>query len=257
MNNRLFEWEGEQVDRALDGNLQIIQRQRGYRFSIDALLLAHFVMLQAGADVIDLGTGSGIVAMILARRPDLGRILGIEIQEQLVSIARRNVLLNNLTGKVEISPGDVRFPGSFCLPRSFDAAVFNPPYRRMLSGRINPDLEKAAARHEVFGTVENFVNAAAYALRPGGRMFAIYPSTRMAELIVRMRSALIEPKRLRLVFSRDGAAAVFVLMEGAKGGGEGLDVQPPLFIYQAKGGYTAEMNGIFRDLASFESPGDG
>jgi len=257
MSDNIFQQEGEKIDPILAGRLRIIQRERGYRFSIDALLLSHFVKLQAGDDLIELGTGSGIVAVILAQRPGLGRVLGIEIQAGLVAIARRNVSLNGLTGRIEISRGDVRSPESLCLPQSFSAAVFNPPYRRLHTGRINPDSEKAAARHEVFGTVENFISAAAYALRPGGRMYAIYPSTRMAELIVRMRSFRIEPKRLRLVYSRPGAAAVFVLVEGSKGGGEGLDVLPPLFIYKARGEYTAEMNEIFRNLASFESPDAG
>jgi tRNA1Val (adenine37-N6)-methyltransferase len=249
--------DGEKIDLILDGRLRIIQRERGYRFSIDALLLAHFVRLQDGDDLIELGTGSGIIAIIMAQLPDLGRIWGVELQEELFSIAARNVVFNGLAGRVEIRRGDVRFPESLCLPQSFSAAIFNPPYRRMYSGRINPDLEKAAARHEVFGTGEDFISAAAYALRQGGRMFAIYPSTRMAELIEKMRRHGIEPKRLRLVFSRTGASAVFALVEGAKGGGEGLDVLPPLCIYEAKGEYTVEMKEIFRCLSSFGSPGDG
>lgn len=255
MSGNSFKPEGEKIDPILAGRLQIIQRERGYRFSIDALLLAHFVKLQTGDDVIELGTGSGIVALILAQRPGTGRILGIEIQEQLVSTARRNVSLNGLADRVEIRRGDVRFPESICLPRAFSVALFNPPYRRMHSGRINPDSEKAAARHEIFGTVENFIIAAAYALRPGGRMYAIYPATRMAELVTRMRASRIESKRLQLVYSRPGAKAVFVLAEGTRGGKEGLDVLPPLFIYEARGGYTAAINEIFRDLASVESPG--
>ncbi|MCK9362349.1 MAG: methyltransferase [Syntrophales bacterium] len=257
MSGNFLQREGEKIDRILAGRLRIIQKERGYRFSIDALLLAHFVNLNAGDDLIELGTGSGIVALILAQHPGLGRVLGIEIQEQLVAIARSNVSLNGLTDRVEIRQADVRFPESLCRPQAFSVAVFNPPYRRMRSGRLNPDAEKAAARHEVFGTVKDFIAAAAYALRPGGRMFAIYPATRMVELIARMRSFRIEPRRLRLVYSRTGVAAVFVLVEGTKGGGESLDVLPPLLIYEAKGEYTAAMNDIFKDLAAFESPGAG
>jgi tRNA1Val (adenine37-N6)-methyltransferase len=257
MNDQLSLREGERSDRILDGRLRIIQRVRGYRFSVDALLLANFARLQGGDDLIELGTGSGIISIILAQRQELGRIWGVEIQQQLFSIAARNVVLNGLAGRVEIRRGDVRFPESICPPQSFSAVVFNPPYRRMHSGRINPDSEKAAARHEVFGTVEDFINTAAYALRPGGAMFAIYPSTRMTELIEKMRRHRIEPKRLRLIFSRTGASAVFVLVEGTTGGGEGLDVLPPLYIYEAKGEYTGEMKEIFRCLSSFGVPGDG
>jgi len=257
MSGNLSQREGETIDRILAGRLRIVQKERGYRFSIDALLLAHFVTLQAGDELIELGTGSGIVALILAQHPGLTRVLGIEIQKQLVEIARTNVFLNGLTDRVEIRQADVRFPESLCPPQAFSVAAFNPPYRRMRSGRLNPDAEKAAARHEVFGTVENFIGAAAYALRPGGRMFAIYPATRMVELIARMRSSRIEPRRLRLVHSRTGAPAVFVLAEGAKGGGEGLNILPPLFIYESEREYTAEMKNIFSDLAAFELPGAG
>jgi len=249
--------DDEKIDSILDGKLRIIQRQRGYRFSIDALLLAHFVALQDGDTVIELGTGSGIISVILAQRPNPVRILGVEIQEGLFSIAVRNISLNSLDDRVEIIRGDVRQPASFCAPQSFSVAVFNPPYRRIRSGRINPDSEKAAARHEIFGTAGDFVDAAARALRTGGRMYAIYPSTRMVELIWKMKSARMEPKKLRPVYSRQGSPAVFVLVEGVKEGGEELEMMPPLVIYDEKGEYTGEMREIFRCLSSSEFPGGG
>jgi len=239
---------GETIDEILGGRLRIIQKKSGYRFSIDALLLAHFVVLREGADCIELGTGSGIVALILADRYHCRRVLGIDIQEELVSMARRSVEMNNLAGCMEIRRGDVRHPESICAPMSFDAAVFNPPYRRLRSGRMNPDSAKAIARHEVTGTLGDFLAAAAHALRDGGRVTAIYPAKRMAEMISRMRSCQIEPKRMRIVHSRPGGMGAFLLMEGVKGGGEELAVLPPLFIYAEGGAYSAEMAAIFQDL---------
>ena len=247
----------ETVDGILAGRLRIIQRKRGYRFSLDALLIAHFADLRNGDDLIDLGTGSGIIALILAQRFRCGRVLGIEIQDELVAIAKRNVVLNGLAGRIEIRRGDVRCPETLCGPQSFSAAVFNPPYRRLRSGRTNSDPEKAVARHEIEGTVADFLAAAVYALRPEGRVYAIYPAVRMAELISRMRECRIEPKRLRLVHSRLDGEGEFVLVEGVKGGREGLNVAPPLFIYQDARGYTPEMTEIFRDLSAFPARGGG
>jgi tRNA1Val (adenine37-N6)-methyltransferase len=257
MDTDILLQEGEKIDFILEGRLGIIQRERGYRFSIDALLLADFVRPHEGDDLIDMGTGSGIIAAILAKRVRRGRILGIEIQQRLVSVARRNVQLNHLSDRIEVIQADIRFPESFCRPESFSIAVFNPPYRRLHSGRVNPDPEKAAARHEIFGTAADFIAAASYALRLEGHMYAIYPSTKAVYLLAQMRSSHIEPKKLCMVYSGPGTSASFVLVDGVKGGKEELNVLPPFFIYNKKGGYTREMGRIFRGLASFESHGDG
>ncbi len=255
MDRELNPRDGETVDEILGGRLRMIQKKRGYRFSLDALLLAHFAALQEGDDLIDLGTGGGIIALVLAKRVRCGRVLGIDIQAELVAIAKRNVVLNGLAGQIEIRRGDVRRPEFLCEPQSFSAAVFNPPYRRLRSGRMNPDSEKAVARHEIAGTVEDFLAAAVYALRPEGRVYAIYPATRMVQLLARMRDFRIEPKRLRLVHSRPGGSGTFVLVEGVKEGREGLKVLMPLFIHEEQGGYTSEMTEIFRALSAFPARG--
>ena len=257
MDANLLDPTAETVDGILVDRLRIIQKKRGYRFSLDALLIAHFADLRNGDDLIDLGTGSGIIALILAQRFRCGRVLGIEIQDELVAIAKRNVVLNGLAGRLEIIRGDVRCPETLCEPQSFSAAVFNPPYRRLRSGRMNSDPEKAVARHEIEGTIADFLAAAAYALRQEGRVYAIYPAVRMVELISRMRECRIEPKRLQLVHSRFDDGGEFVLAEGVKGGREGLNVAPPLFIYQDAGGYTPEMEEILRDLSAFPARGGG
>jgi tRNA1Val (adenine37-N6)-methyltransferase len=248
---------GETIDEILGGRLRIIQKRSGYRFSVDALLLAHFVVLREGEDCIELGTGSGIVALILAHRHRCRKVLAIDIQEELASMARRSAEMNNLAGSIEIRRGDVCDPESICAPMSFDAAVFNPPYRRLRSGRMNPDPAKAIARHELAGTLGDFLAAAAHALRDGGRVYAIYPAKRMAEMISRMRSCRIEPKRMRIVHSRPGGIGEFLLVEGVKGGGEELAVLPPLFIYGEGRAYSAEMAAIFRDLSAFPAAGVG
>jgi tRNA1Val (adenine37-N6)-methyltransferase len=248
--------EEETIDKILGGRLRVIQKKAGYRASVDALLLSHFVVLGEGERCVELGTGSGIIALILALRHRCRRLLGIEIQEELVAMATRSVALNGLAGSVEIRRGDVRYPESIDDPGSFDVAVFNPPYRRLRSGRLNRDSGKALARHEIAGTVGDFLGAAAHLLRHGGRSYAIYPARRMVEFLSRMRACRIEPKRMQLVHSRRGGIGQFILVEGVKGGREQLIVMPPLFIHKEEGGYTEEMEAIFRALSAVPA-GDG
>ena len=256
-NLSVYRKDGESLDRLLDGRLKVLQPSRGYRFSIDALLLASFFRERPGDRILEIGPGCGIISLILAHRSATVRITGIEIQEDLVALAKRNVVLNDRDGQIQICRGDVRRPEFICEPQSFTAAVFNPPYRSLRSGRMNPDPEKAVARHEIAGTAADFLAAAVFALRPEGRVYAIYTATRMVQLLARMRDVRIEPKRLRLVHSRPGDSGAFVLVEGVKAGREGLKVLPPFFIHEEEGGYTSEMTEIFRALSAFPARGGG
>ncbi len=249
--------EGETLDDILGGKISILQKKKGYRFSLDALLLAHFVRLKRGDHVIDLGTGSGVVAIITARRKECGRIVGVDIQEDLVDMARRNVEINALVDKVDILRGDARNIDSLFNPQSFHAIIFNPPYRKLKSGRINPDNQKSVARHEIKGTLHDFLKAAGYVLKKSGRVSIIYPATRMVELLTSMRIAGVEPKRLRMVHSHSALRGEFVLAEGVKGGREELEILPPLFIYDENGNYTEAMTGIFRELSDLATTSAG
>ncbi|MDO8785419.1 MAG: methyltransferase [Syntrophales bacterium] len=243
--------EGETVDGILGGELRIIQKEKGYRFSLDALLLAHFVRLQEGEDVLDMGAGSGIISLILSRRWACGKIVGVEIQAELVEMARRSVGINNLEDKVSICLGDIRKRETLFAPRSFDVALFNPPYRKLNSGRINPDYQKAVARHELEGSFKDFLMAAEYVLKKAGRVYTIYPATRMVELLFQMRTACVEPKRLRLIHSKSVSRGEFILVEGIKGAGEELEILPPLVIYEEDGRYSEAMNCLLKDVSDF------
>jgi tRNA1Val (adenine37-N6)-methyltransferase len=240
----------ETLDEIAGGKLKVLQKTRGYRFSIDSLLLSHFVRLRPGDSILEMGAGSGVVSLILAGRCAGIKIVGIEIQDELVEMAKRSVVLNGLAEVIEIRKGDARDVKKLFPTVSFDAVVSNPPYRKVNSGRINPVREKALARHEIAGTVGDFLRAAGLVLNPSGRFYVIYPATRMAELIYSMRNAGIEPKRLRVVYSSYGGSGKFALVEGVKEGGEELEVMPSLFIYEKKGGYTEEMANIFKELSS-------
>ena len=253
--DRLCIEEGESADDILNGRFKVIQRKKGYRFSVDALLLAHFVPPGKACRILDLGTGSGVIPLLLIHRRPGSRIVGIDIQKDMVDMARRTLALNCIDDGIEIREGDVRRIEDDVNPGSFDIACANPPYRRIFSGRINPDGEKARAKHEIFGTLNDFLRAAAYALKPGGKAYLIYPARRLAELIQQFRQQDIEPKRCRIVYSHPESKGEFILMEGSAGGREELLVEPPLFIRDGHGHYSAAMVALFSALAA--SPGAG
>ncbi len=240
----------ETVESLFGGRLKILQKEKGYRYTIDSILLAHFVELKGDDRLLELGAGSGVISLVLSFRSPTLQATGIEIQEDLVGMAGRSVQLNGMEGRVEILHGDIRKADDLLEARSYDIAVFNPPYRKMGSGRMNPQTEKALARHEIAGSLADFLRAAAHALKPGGRVCLIYPCLRMVEAIHQMRSKKLEPKRLRMVHSRPGSRGDFILMEGLKGGGEELSVLPPLFIREKDGGYSEELEDLFRDLSA-------
>lgn len=243
--------EGETVDELLGGRIRIFQKEKGYRFSMDALLLAHFIYLKKGDIIIDLGTGSGVIAIIMARRKECGKVFGVDIQEELVDMAKRSVQLNNLRDKIAIHQGDIRNIEAFFDSKSFNVAVFNPPYRKLKSGRINPSDQKSIARHEIRAKLQDFLKATVYILKKSGRAYIIYPATRMVELLSSMRISGIEPKRMQIVHSHDASRGEFVLVEGIKSGREELEVMPPLFIYSEGGKYTEAMTNIFREISEF------
>ncbi|MFW5635692.1 MAG: tRNA1(Val) (adenine(37)-N6)-methyltransferase [Thermodesulfobacteriota bacterium] len=237
------------ADTFFEGRIRVRQHRRGYRFSIDSVLLAdHAAGCRAGA-VLDLGAGCGIIPLILAYRNPEARILGVEIQRDLARIARDNVARNRLAERITILQRDFR-----TLERSdsnlagvlpADLVVSNPPYRRVRSGRMNPDPRKAVARHEIAAELRDVVSAARRMLEISGRFLVVHLAERTADLLCEMRTAGIEPKFLRMIHSRVGEPAQRILAEGKKGGRPGLRIAPPLVIYQPDGEYTPEVNRMF------------
>ena len=239
----------ETIDEILGGALILRQTRRGYRFNLDSLILAHFVFVRPGSVNLDLGCGNGIIALVLAKRFDRTHWHGLELQAGPAELARRNAETNGLDGRVQIEEGDARNFKKIYKPHFFDNIVFNPPYRRLSSGRMNPSGEKAIARHEVAGSLADFLTAARYALKPAGRVFAIYPTTRLVEMVSLFRKNAIEPKRMKLVFSDTVSAAEFVLLEGRGSGREELKVEPSLYIYEEQKKYTPAMRELLTGLA--------
>ncbi|UCC66517.1 MAG: tRNA1(Val) (adenine(37)-N6)-methyltransferase [Deltaproteobacteria bacterium] len=238
----------ETLDSLFGGKIKVIQERDGYRFSLDALLLAGFIWMRKGERVIDLGTGVGIIPLILGTRGEgVEEIVGVEIQDKLAGLAKRNALLNRLEDLITIYQRDIIGLNDVFPPNSFDVVVTNPPYYRVSSGRINPLSQKAIARHEVTCTMDDLLQVARYLLKEGGRIFAIFPAHRSVTLLSLLRDATLEPKKLRWVYSREGEEAKFILAEAHKGGREGVEVLPPLFIYSDKGKHTLEIEKLYSD----------
>lgn len=240
----------ETIDELSIGSLKLIQAQQGYRFSLDPVLLTRFVAVRTGERVVDLGTGSGVIPLLLAKLSAAEELVGVELQPGLAERAQRNVELNDLQQRVRILEGDLRRIRELVPAGSADLVVANPPYRQVGSGRISPADERAAARHELAGGLTDFVAAAGWLLNNGGRFALIYLAERLPELFGEMSAAGIEPKRLRLVHPKQGEAARMVLVEGCKTGRPGLLVESPLYIYRGEGrDYTEEVLAMYRGPA--------
>ena len=217
----------ETIDSFLNGKLQIIQSRHGYRFSVDALLLAEFVSVKREDVVVDLGAGCGIISLFLAVKSEVGFIVGIELQAELASQAKRNIVFNKLEKKIAIIQGDLRhLPMG---PGFAHIVVCNPPYRRQKSGRINPDFSKAIARHELSAKLDDILVAGKALLKPGGRLALIYPVNRLTEIFAKMRTQEVEPKRLQIVFPNSYSHAKLAMIEGRLQGKSGLKILPPIF----------------------------
>jgi tRNA1Val (adenine37-N6)-methyltransferase len=220
----------ETLDPFLNGALQILQKKKGYRFSIDALLLSQFIHLRKNEKAIDLGTGCGILPLLLSKTTKAHSFVGIEIQKGLVNLARKNAALNYLEERITILRHDFKKLSEVFLPGSFDVVFSNPPYRKYLTGRVNPSLEKAIARHEIKGTLKDLIRIASYLLPAKGRCYLIYSPSRAIDLLIALRHHQLEPKRLLFVHPRIGEPAKFILTESVKNAGEELKIMEPLIL---------------------------
>lgn len=233
-------------DTFFDGRLTVTQTREGYRFSLDAILLAAAVTPQRSERVLDLGTGSGIIPLILAiRHPEI-RITAVEIQPELASIARTNVADNRMNRQIAVACADMRLLPAGEIMGPFDWVVSNPPYRRPHSGRINPNSQRAVARHEIAVNLEQVLDCAKRMLRNGGQFGTIYSAHRAIDLVERMRRTGIEPKWIQTVHSRSDQDAKLVLARGIKNGRPGLTIAAPLTVYQPDGEYSQAVQAMMK-----------
>ncbi|NWG03105.1 MAG: tRNA1(Val) (adenine(37)-N6)-methyltransferase [Syntrophaceae bacterium] len=228
----------ETLDTFFDGRLQIVQTKKGYRFSADAILLSQFIKIRKNENVIDLGTGCGILPLLLSQTTEARSIIGVEIQKGLADCAKKNVTLNRLEDRISILRKDYRALRDMFPPGSFNVVLSNPPYRKYQTGRINPSLEKAVARHEMKGTLEDLLSIASYLLPPKGRCYMIFPALRTVDLLVALRRVKLEPKRLQFVHPLVREEAKWILTESIKDSGVELKLMSPLFLHGEHGPST-------------------
>lgn len=223
------------------GSIKICQPKKGYRFSVDALILADFVNLKRIKRIVDLGAGTGIVGIILAKKYPESKVTLIEIQRELADLALESVRLNNLDAQVSVSCLD----GRDYEEEGIDVLVTNPPFRRPGTGKLSPDNKKALARHELSLSILDIAKVAQKLLRVRGRLFMIHLPERLIEIVRIFSKHRLEVKRLRFVHSRLDSEAKMVLIEAVKEGKSALTVEPPLFIYEKNGEYSEEMKRIY------------
>lgn len=235
----------ETLDSLFQGRLKILQPRKGYRFSLDSVLLAGLTRVRRRDRVVDLGTGCGVVPLLLAFRGAGGHLTGVEIQLSLAALARRNVELNRFSRVVEILEADLRLIQRDQVPGPVSLVVSNPPYREIASGRLNPNREKAFARHELLADLGAVVKAAARLLPEKGRLAVIYPARRLPRLFKEVSEAGFTAKRLTLIHGSLDSPAKLAHLEAIRGGGEELQINKPFAVYGADGRYTPEMAAMY------------
>lgn len=235
----------ERLDDLQVNGYEIIQHPGKFCFGMDAVLLANFVRVKKDENVLDLGTGTGIIPILLTAKSEGERFVGLEIQKESADMARRSVLHNHLEEKIEIVTGDIKEAAGIFGPVSFDVITTNPPYMIGQHGIANPSDTKAIARHEVLCTLDDILRESAKMLKFHGRFYMVHRPFRLAEIMTKMVQAGIEPKRMRMVHPYIDREPNMVLIEGSRGGNSRMTVEPPLVVYKAPGVYTDELLGEY------------
>ena len=237
--------EGERLDELNRNNLMIIQDPSRFCFGMDAVLLSGFAKVKAGEKAIYLGTGNGIIPILLSAKTEGEHFTGLEIQPENVDIATRSIKYNHLEEKIDIVEGDIVKASEIFGKSVFDVVTSNPPYMIGQHGLTNPDSAKAIARHEVKCTFEDVARETAELLKPGGRFYLIHRPFRLAELIVTLVKYKLEPKRMKMVHPFIDKEPNMVLMECVRGGNSRMTVEAPLIVYKEPGIYTEEIYSIY------------
>lgn len=236
---------GERLDDLQRSGYKIIQNEKLFCFGMDAVLLSAFAQVKEGEHVLDLGTGTGVIPILLEARTAGASFAGLEICKESAEMAARSVQYNRLEEKISIVQGDIREADRIFPAASFDVVTSNPPYMTANHGLVNSDMNKAAARHELLCTLEDVAAQAARALMPQGRFYMVHRPFRMAEIIRTLSRYKLEPKRIRLVYPFVDKEPNMILIEALKGGRPRVTVEPPLIVYKEPGAYTDEVRELY------------
>lgn len=236
--------KNETIDDLQNG-YKIIQKCNSFRYGVDAVLLADFADIKHRHSVIDLGTGTGIIPILIYAKKKPSEIIAVEIQREIAEMAERSIMLNDLEEHIKVLCMDLKAAPGFLGKANFDCVVTNPPYVKKECGINNPSETKAIARFEIMCSLEDVVKTARELLKPGGKLFMVHRTDRLADIIYEMRVNGIEPKRIRFVHPSIGKRPNLLLIEGARGGNKELKFMDPLYIHDENGEYTEEIHRIY------------
>lgn len=237
--------ENERIDDLQRNHYRIIQDPKRFCFGMDAVLLSGFAKAGDGDRVLDLGTGSGIIPLLMEAKTKAAHLTGLEIQSDSADMAARSVKLNGLEDKIKIVTGDIKEAVSLFGAASFDVVTCNPPYMTKHHGLTNPQSPKAIARHELLCTLEDVICQSARLLKPGGNFYLVHRPFRLAEIIVLLKEHKLEPKRMKLVYPFIDKEPNMVLLEANRGGKPRMTVEKPLIVYKEPGVYTDEIYEVY------------
>ncbi len=236
---------GERIDDLQRNHLRIIQNEEKFCFGMDAVLLSSFAKVKPGEKVLDMGTGTGIIPILLSAKTKAGHVTALEIQEESADMARRSVAMNGLQEKIDVVTGDIKEASAVFGKAVFDVVTCNPPYMNDMHGLKNPDMPKAIARHEVLCSLEDVVREAAAVLKPNGRFYMVHRPFRLAEIFAQLQKYKLEPKSMRLVHPYIDKEPNMVLLECLKGGKSMIKIAPPIVVYEEPGVYTREIYDVY------------
>ncbi len=237
---------GERLDDLQCKGYHIIQDPKRFCFGVDAVFLSNFVKAKPGSRILDLGTGTGIIPILLAAKTQAEHITGLEIQEESAEMAQRSVVFNHLEERIKIIQGDIKEAAGLFPAASFDVITSNPPYMMNQHGLENVYEPKNIARHEILCNLEDVVKAAAYLVKPGGSFFLIHKPFRLAEIFSVLMQYKMEPKRMRLIHPYVEKEPNMVMIEAVRGGKSRITIEPPLVVYEKAGVYTEEVLRIYK-----------
>ena len=240
--------ENERIDDLQYKGLKIIQDKTAFCFGIDSVLLSDFAKeIKNNSKVADLGTGNGIVGLLLCKKTKLNQIIGVEIQEEIAEMAERSIKLNDLEEQFKIVNVDINdiFKKNVLQKNTYDAVVMNPPYKEVGKGKTNENSSKLIARHEVKATLSDFIKVAAGLLKDKGEVYVVHKPERIVDIMQEMRANKIEPKKIRFVYSKKEDNSNLVLIKAVKNAGEFLKIEKPLYIYDENNKYTDEVLEIY------------
>lgn len=238
--------ENERIDDLQYKGLKLIQNKDGFCFGVDSVLLSDFAKtMKKNSTVVDIGTGTGIIGLLLCKKTNLKKIYGVEIQEEVAEMAKRSILLNNLQDKFEVINSDINNIFEFLEPNSIDCVVTNPPYKKVDTGVKNEDEKQMISRHEVKCTLEDVIEKGAKLLKDRGEFYMVHRAERMADIMCTLRKYRLEPKNVRFVHPKQNEKPNLILVKAIKYANEFLKIDKPLVIYGENGDYTDEINEIY------------